>query len=71
MNRTQYTQHQRNIRDNGLRYVLEHVSLHESYILAKLDILANQDDLLALRARWINQTDSTPASVIRLTSPLL
>ena len=71
MNRTQYTQHQRNIRDNGIRYVLAHVSLHESYILAKLDILAHQDDLLAWRARWITQSDTTRANVIRLTSPLL
>jgi hypothetical protein len=71
MNRAQYNQHQRNIRDNGLRYVLAHVSLHESYILAKLDLLAHQEDLLAWRVRWIGQGDTTRANVIRLTSPLL
>lgn len=71
MTRTQYTQHQRNIRDNGLRYVLAHVNVPDSYILAKLDILAHQEDLLAWRARWITQSDTTRANVIRLTSPLL
>jgi hypothetical protein len=71
MNRTQYNQHRRNIRDNGIRYVLTHVNDSEALTLAKLDIHAHREDLLAWRARWINQSDSTPASVIRLTSPLL
>lgn len=71
MNRTQYTQHRRSIRDNGIRYTLAHVNVPDSYILAKLDILAHQDDLLAWRARWITQSDTTRANVIRLTSPLL
>jgi hypothetical protein len=71
MTRTQYKLHQRCIRDNGLRYTLEHVSVGDSYTLAKLHLLANMDDMLAWRVRWINQSDTTRANVIRLTSPLL
>jgi hypothetical protein len=71
MTRTQYKLHQRCIRDNGLRYTLANVSVGDSYTLAKLHLLANMDDMLAWRVRWINQSDTTRANVIRLTSPLL
>lgn len=71
MTRTQYKRHRRDIRDNGIRYVLAHVNARDSHTLAKLDILANMEDMLAWRVRWINQSDTTRANVIRLTSPLL
>jgi hypothetical protein len=71
MTRTQYNQHRRSIRDNGLNYTLAHASIGDTYTLAKLDLLANRPDLLAWRAAWIVQSDTTRANVIRLTSPLL
>lgn len=71
MNRTQYKLHQRCIRDNGLRYTLAHVSVGDSLTLAKLHLLANMEDMLEWRVRWINQRETTRANVIRLTSPLL
>ena len=72
MTRTQYKLHQRCIRDNGLRYTLANVSVGDSYTLAKLDLLANMDDMLEWRQRWVKKSDGTTrANVIRLTSPLL
>ena len=71
MTRTQYIQHRRNIRDNGLNYVLSRVNKLDSYTLAKLDIHANMIDLLAWRVRWINNPDTTRAKIIKLTSPIL
>ena len=71
MTRTQYKLHQRCIRDNGLRYTLANVSVGDSYTLAKLHLLANMEDMLEWRQRWINQRETTRANVIRLTSPLL
>ena len=71
MTRTQYKLHQRCIRDNGLRYTLAHVSVGDSLTLAKLHLLANMEDMLEWRVRWINQRETTRANVIRLTSPLL
>ena len=71
MTRTQYKLHQRCIRDNGLRYTLAHVSVGDSLTLAKLQLLANMEDMLEWRQRWINQRETTRANVIRLTSPLL
>jgi hypothetical protein len=71
MTRTQYKLHQRCIRDNGLRYTLAHVSASDSLTLSKLQLLANMEDMLEWRQRWINQRETTRANVIRLTSPLL
>jgi len=71
MTRTQYKLHQRCIRDNGLRYTLANVSVGDSLTLAKLQLLANMEDMLEWRQRWINQRETTRANVIRLTSPLL
>jgi hypothetical protein len=71
MTRTQYKLHQRCIRDNGLRYTLANVSVGDSLTLAKLQLLANMEDMLEWRVRWINNPDTTRANVIRLTSPLL
>jgi len=71
MTRTQYKLHQRCIRDNGLRYTLANVSIGDSLTLAKLDLLANMEDMLDWRQRWINNPDTTRANIIKLTSPLL
>ena len=71
MTRTQYKLHQRCIRDNGLRYTLANVSVGDSLTLAKLDLLANMQDMLEWRVRWINNPDTTRANIIKLTSPLL
>jgi hypothetical protein len=70
MTRTQYLQHRRSIRDNGIRYTLANVSVGDSYTLAKLDLLANMQDMLVWRVRWINQPDTTRANIIKLTSSL-
>lgn len=70
MTRTEYRAHLRSIKENGLQYTINHTDKATGYKLAKLDILANQEDLLALRVRWIKQSDSTRKNVIKLTSPL-
>ena len=71
MNKHQYLTYRRSIRDNGIRYTLEHAPKLDSYTLAKLDILSNMEDLLSMRVRWINNPDTSRANIIRLTSPLL
>jgi hypothetical protein len=71
MTRKQYKQHQRNIRDNGMRYTLERASDSDSKTLMQLDRLAKQTDMLQWRCNWIAQRETTPANVIRLTSPFL
>ena len=72
MTRTQYKLHQRCIRDNGLRYTLEHVSARDRRTLASLELLASREDMLALRQHWIKKNDGTTrANIIKLTSPLL
>lgn len=71
MNKTQYFQYRRNIKDNGLRYVLSHCSKADSYTLAKLDILANMVDLLAWRVQWLGQPDTSKKNIIKLTSIIL
>jgi hypothetical protein len=71
MTAKQYKQHQRNIRDNGLRYTLERASASDSQILRELDRLAKQTDMLQWRSNWIAQNETAPANVIKLTSPCL
>ena len=71
MTRNEYRLHRRNIRDNGLRYTLAHVSKSDSWTLAKLDLIANSQDLLEWRVRWIRQPDTSRANIIRLTSFVL
>ena len=68
MNRNTYNAYRRNIRANGLTYTLRHAPTVDGWTLAKLDLIANMQDLLALRARWIAQPDTTRANIIRLTS---
>lgn len=70
MTRTEYRAHMRNIKDNGLRYTLTQVDKATSYTLVKLDILANMEDFLAMRARWIQQNAGTRKNIIKLTSPI-
>ena len=70
MNRTEYRAHLRNIKDNGLQYTINHADKATGYTLAKLDILANQVDLLAWRVRLIALPDTTRKNIIKLTSPL-
>lgn len=71
MTRTEYRAHMRSIKDNGLQYTIDHADKVTGYTLAKLDILANLEDLLAWRVRWIAQPDTTRKNIIKLTSPLL
>jgi hypothetical protein len=70
MTRTQYRAYRRSIRDNGLAYTLRHAPKPDGYMLAKLDIIASMQDMLAWRVRWINQPDTTRGNVIRLTSTI-
>ena len=71
MTKTQYRMHLRSIRDNGLQYTIDHVDKMTGYKLAKLDILANQPDLLAWRVQWLASPDTSPKNIIKLTSPIL
>jgi hypothetical protein len=71
MDRKTYLAYRRSIRDNGLRYTLAHAPKLDTYTLAKLDILANMQDMLAWRVRWLAQPDTSRANVIKLTSPIL
>lgn len=71
MDRKTYQAYRRSIRDNGLRYTLAHAPKLDGWVLAKLDILANMQDMLAWRVRWLAQTDTSRANIIKLTSPLI
>jgi hypothetical protein len=70
MTRTQYRAYRRSIRDNGLAYTLRHAPKPDGYTLARLDIIAGMQDMLAWRVRWINQPDTTRGNIIRLTSTI-
>ena len=70
MTRSQYQAYRRSIRDNGLAYTLRHAPKLDGYTLARLDLIANMQDMLDWRVRWINRPDTTRANIIRLTSPL-
>jgi len=71
MTKIEYKLHQRSIKDNGLQYTINHVDKATGYKLAKLDILANQADLLAWRVQWLANPDTSPKNIIKLTSPIL
>ena len=71
MTKLEYVQHRRNIKDNGLNYVLSHCSKADSYTLVKLDILANMVDLLAWRVQWLSYPDTSKKNIIKLTSFIL
>ena len=71
MTKTQYKMHLRSIRDNGLQYTIDHTDKATGYKLARLDILANQTDLLAWRVKWLASPDTSPKNIIKLTSPIL
>jgi hypothetical protein len=68
MTKSEYLAYRRDIKDNGLKYVLSHCSKADSYTLVKLDILANMVDLLAWRVQWISYPDTTKKNIIKLTS---
>lgn len=70
MNKRQYLSYRRSIRDNGLRYTLSHAPKLDGYTLAKLDLIANMQDMLAWRVRWLAQPDTSRLNIIKLTSPL-
>jgi hypothetical protein len=69
MNKATYQAYQRSIKDNGLRYTLEHCPKLDSYMLAKLDIIRNMQDMLEWRVRWLNQPDTSRLNILKLTSP--
>ena len=71
MTKIEYKMHQRSIKDNGLQYTIDHTDKMTGYKLAKLDILANQPDLLAWRVKWLKSPDTSPKNIIKLTSPIL
>ena len=71
MTKTQYRMHLRSIKDNGLQYTIDHVDTMTGYKLAKLDILANQPDLLDWRVKWLASPDTSPKNIIKLTSTIL
>jgi hypothetical protein len=71
MDRQTYQTYRRSIRDNGLSYTLRHAPKLDGYTLAKLDILAHMQDMLAWRVRWLAQPDTSRANIIKLTSPIL
>ena len=71
MTKIEYKLHQRSIKDNGLQYTIDHTDKSTGYKLAKLDILANQCDLLAWRVQWLKNPDTSSKAIIKLTSPIL
>lgn len=71
MNKIQYLKYRRDIRDNGLRYILTQVNQDIGRKLCLIDLHANNVDLLAWRVSWINNPDTTKAKIIKLTSPIL
>lgn len=71
MNKATYRAHRRSIRENGLQYTINHSNKLVGYQLAKLDLLANMQDMLAWRVRWLDQPDTSRKNIIKLTSPIL
>ena len=71
MTKQEYKTYRRSMRDNGANYTISHAPKFDSWILAKLDILANMQDLLELRVRWLANPDTNPKNIIKLTSFIL
>jgi hypothetical protein len=71
MNKQQYREYRRSMRDNGVQYTIDHAPTMVGYTLARLDVLANLGDLLEWRVWWMNQPDTSRANIIKLTSPIL
>ena len=71
MTKQEYKTYRRSMRDNGVNYTITHASKFVGWTLAKLDVLANMVDLLAWRAWWINQPDTSRKNIIKLTSFIL
>lgn len=72
MNKAQYQQYRRSIRDNGWRYTV-HVCANESHMrdILKLVQLQAAEDLLVMRANWMRRPDTSAANIIGLTSFIL
>jgi hypothetical protein len=71
MTKQEYKTYRRSMRDNGANYTISHAPKFDSWTLAKLDILANMQDLLELRVRWLANPDTNPKNIIKLTSFIL
>ena len=71
MTKHEYKTYRRSIRDNGVSYTISHAPTVDGWALAKLDILANLQDLLELRVRWLANPDTNAKNIIKLTSFIL
>lgn len=71
MNRSQYRTARRSIRDNGQRYSEAHATTQdERDTFKRLRLIDKQTDHLAERVRWMNNPDTVPANIIRLTTTI-
>lgn len=68
MNKQAFNQYRRSIRDNGYRYTLSHALLGDVQCLARAYDASRGEDMLAWRARWLANPDTSRANIIRLTS---
>jgi hypothetical protein len=71
MNKTQYRTHLRSVKDNGLRYTLDHIPIADQEILRKIYIIQKTVDFLNWRKKWLaNPLDTSKANIIKLTSKI-
>lgn len=69
MNRTQYRTARRSTRDNGHAYTIHHAHADSRATLQRLHDIGAQLDHLLERQRWAANPDTTPANIVRLTTP--
>lgn len=69
MNRTEYRTTRRSIRDNGARYTIHHAHADTRDTLQRLHEIGAQLDHLMQRQQWAAKPDTTPANIVRLTTP--
>ena len=69
MNRKQYNAAQRSIKDNGHNYTISHADAESRADLQRLREIGAALDHLLERQRWMQNPDTTPANIIRLTTP--
>ena len=69
MTRDEYKALSQSTRDNGHHYTISHADEAMRADLQRLHEIGRALDHLLERQRWMNNPDTTPANIIRLTTP--
>ena len=69
MNRNQYNAMRASIDGNGYRYTLRHADEESRATIQRLHEIGQQLDHLLERQRWAANPDTTPANIVKLTTP--